>query len=125
MKRRRVIVALVILLIMSHLWHTFFAGRSREAYWTFLVDVVILLLIFVREYVWDAAHWVLGRHRASVDRVVLDCLTSYHYPGHPTPEMMATKTGIKAKMVRASLRRLFENGKVEYDENDGWRKVFR
>ena len=118
MKRRRAILALVVLLIMSH----FFIGWSKENVWIFLVDVLILILIFLREYLWDFGVWVYGRHHVSIDNVILKSLTS-HEGYRRTVEEIVADTRVKRKTVEASLERLREKHDADCNAVGEWRKV--
>ena len=54
----------------------FFCGWTKENIWIFVVDVLILVLIFFREYLWDGFIGLRNIRRASTDHKVMTYLGS-------------------------------------------------
>ena len=124
MKRRRAVLGFVVLLIMSHIIQVFFAGWAKESIWIFVVDVLILLLIFLREYVLDALVWLLNKRHTSLDDKVLAFLGQH--PGvDKTVDEISDAAGVSQKRITTSLRRLSDRLRVDTDEQGRWRRIRR
>jgi hypothetical protein len=105
---------------MFHALRVLFSGWSKENLWIFIVDLLILGLIFLREYVWDALVWLRRRHLASVDRVVLEHLGRAAPGTHQKVDQISRAIGVELGKVRASLERLRDKREAEQDPQGEW-----
>jgi hypothetical protein len=100
----------------------FFQGWSKESVWIFVVDVLILILIFCREYVWDAWVWWRERGHTGIDRRIVDFLSARQI-------LLAVDIGrqlqLDQKKVEESLVRLLEQQRVNKDGEGRWWKIPR
>jgi hypothetical protein len=108
---------------VSHWLRSFFLGWSKESVWIFVVDVLILILIFVREYIWDAWVWLRNRQRSSVDIVVAEHLSRDYSGQGQTVNQISAATKITRRKVEASLYQLAAMERVKNDGTDQWWKV--
>src|SRR5271154_1492526 len=115
--RRKRLLGLILLLVLSH-W-PIFSKWSEESFWIFVVDVIILLLILFREYIWDIGAWILGRHHGQIDSQLLEFLSKKQVL---SAEEISRQMGLPKKKIDASLGRLLEKQHVDL-QNGVWRKV--
>lgn len=95
--------------------------------WT-IEGLVIVFLIFFREYLVDGFNWLRNKYHASVDRKVMAYLGSLDRGVKKTSEEIVVGINdakISGPKVAASLQRLSDKSQVENDEKGGWYKSRR
>jgi hypothetical protein len=103
----------------------FFSGWSEENFWIFIVDVSILVLIFLREYIWDFLVWLYRGRLASLDNLIVGQLRQAAPGVYRNVNEISVATGIKQNRVRRSLDRLSRKHDVETDGHGGWYAIRR
>jgi hypothetical protein len=121
LRRRRGVIGLVFLLVMTHLCLPFFNGWSKENLWILGADAVIIGLIFFREYVIDGLSWWRRHKHDNIDREVFKFLGDKELDDKKISEGM----GKKEKEVRCSLERLNIQHLVEQHPDGTWHRIFR
>jgi len=94
-----------------------FPDNWALGFWALVIDLLILIVI-VGEIVF---RWHLKRRQARTDKAIMSFLSLQQHS--KTIVEIAQATAISEKNVAASLDRLAENNRADYDEQQRWHKV--